>query len=205
MEKQVDKNHYDFTHYSNAERWMSYYHQIEEVIALKPRSVLEVGLGGGIFRDVIKDHTDIEYKSIDIAEDINPDIVGSVDNMPLRNNEFDLVCAFEILEHLPFEKFEECLKEIRRVASKGAIISLPHFGPPVKLRFKLPFLPEVTLHFKVPYAREHKFNGEHYWEIGKKGYSRKKVRNIFSKYFTIKKEFVAFDNQYHRFYVLENK
>ena len=85
------------------------------------------------------------------------------------------------------------------------MLSLPHFGPPIKFLLKIPFLPEFCFAFKVPFAREHMFNGQHFWEIGKRGYGVKKIRNILEKYFVVEKEFVPFENQYHRFYVLKKK
>lgn len=83
------------------------------------------------------------------------------------------------------------------------ILSLPHFGPPIKLSFKIPFLKEIKIAFKISYLVKHKTNGEHYWEIGKRGYQSSKIRKIIKRYFKIKKEFIPFENQYHHFYVLE--
>jgi hypothetical protein len=80
---------------------------------------------------------------------------------------------------------------------------LPHFGPPIKFSFKIPFFKEVKMALKIPFPIKHKFNGEHYWEIGKQGYPASKIRKILKKYFKIKKEFIPFENQYHHFYILE--
>ncbi len=203
--KQVDKTMYDFHRYCGPDRWASYYHQINEVLALAPKKILEVGVGDGVFKNYIKNNTSIDYINLDIAEDLHPDILGSVDNIPLEENSFDVVCAFEILEHLPFEKFETALAELRRVSKKHVIVSLPHFGPPVKCSFKIPFVKEVKFAFKIPYYKKHIFNGQHYWEIGKRGYPLRRIKKILRKYFEIKKEFIPFENQYHHFFVLEVK
>lgn len=203
MSKQVDKTAYDFKKYANLERFDSYFYQLREALSLPISNLLEIGVGDGVFRDYIKSNTAIDYKSMDIAEDLNPDIIGSVKNIPLPDNSNELVVAYEVLEHLPFEDFEKALYEIARVSKKYAVISLPHFGPPIKFALKLPFLKEIKFAFKIPYPREHKFNGQHYWEIGKKGYSASKIRKIICRHFDIKKEFVPWENQYHHFYVLE--
>jgi len=202
--KQVDKEAYQFECYVGLDRWSSYYYQLREILAQKPGSVLEVGAGDRVVGNYLKDHS-IAYTSADIAEDLSPDVVADVTALSFADNAFDLVCAFEVLEHLPFEKFEQALRELKRVSKRGIIISLPHFGPSIKLSFKIPFLPEVHFAFKIPYPRRHVFNGQHYWEIGKRGYPVSHVRNILEKYFLIEKEFVPFGNQYHHFFALHKK
>lgn len=203
MQKQVDKNHYDFNKYSHEGRWVSYFLQLREVLALKPESVLEAGPGDKVFKSYLENNTSVKYKSLDIAEDLSPDIVGSLDKIPVPDNSFDMVCAFEVLEHIPFEKFESCLREMKRVAKRNVCISVPHFGPSFEFLLKVPFIKRIKFSFKFPYHPKHTFNGEHYWEVGKKGYEASKVREVIKRNFKIKKEFVPFANQYHHFYILE--
>lgn len=198
-------NKYSFEQYCYPDRWSSYYRQIREVLSLKPKSVLEIGVGDGFFGNYIKSNTDTSYKNLDSDSNLKPDILASVDKIASNDNSFDLVCAFEVLEHLPFEMFEKSLLEMKRVSNKYVIISLPHFGPPVKFLLKLPFLKEIKISFKIPFLKKHILNGEHFWEIGKRGCSVKKIRNILKKHFKIEKEFIPFENQYHRFFVLEKK
>lgn len=208
MEKQVNKEHYNFSRYvSKNHRWVSFYHQLDELFSLEGvTSVLEVGPGMPLVRSMLNYHRpDIAYKSIDIAEDLKPDIVGSVTDMPLEDNSFDVVCAFQILEHIPYDQFETALSEIVRVSKKHVLISLPHFGPAIKLQLKIPMLPMIQFAIKVPYPIVHKWNGQHYWEIGKRGYPAKRIRSAMEKYFTINKEYIPYENQCHRFYVLSCK
>jgi ubiquinone/menaquinone biosynthesis C-methylase UbiE len=205
MDKQVEKEAYGFFKYSYPDRWASYFYQLREVLSVSPANILEVGVGDGVLRDYIRNNTKIEYTSIDVAEDLNPDALGSVTAMPFADRSFDAVVAYEILEHIPFEELPQALAEIKRVSRKYVVLSLPHFGPPVKFCLKLPFLPEIKLAFKLPYPKKHVFNGQHYWEIGKKGYSPAKIRQTISEHFDILKEFVPWENQYHHFFVLEKK
>ena len=204
MQKQVQKIHYNFKNYCSDDRFADYWNQINEVIDLQPSSVLEVGGGDKVFANYIQTNTDIKYTCLDIAEDLQPDIVGSVDDIPLGDNSVNVACAYEVLEHLPFDKFTKSLKELGRVSSGNIIISLPHWGRQFSIEIMLPFLGRKRVQFKIsPFAHEHKFDGEHYWEIGKRGYSIRRIRNVIKDSgFDIKKDFISFQMPYHHFFVL---
>jgi SAM-dependent methyltransferase len=201
--KQVDKAHYSFRSYCYPERWASYYYQLETILGLQASSVLEVGSGDNVLRNYIEHNTQISYTNLDIADDLKPDILGSVEHIPCADSSFDVVCAFEVLEHLPFEKFEKSFSEMMRVARTHVVVSVPHFGPSIRFSFKIPFLPEVRFACKVPFPKRHVFNGQHYWELGKKGFPVRRVREIVKKYGDVVDEFVPFENQYHHFFVIK--
>ncbi|MBU2579481.1 class I SAM-dependent methyltransferase [Candidatus Parcubacteria bacterium] len=197
----MDK-HYNFFKYDYKDRWTSYWHQIDEVLKLRPKTVLEIGIGNGTVADCLKKQG-LKVKTLDISEDLRPDFIADVMKMPIDNNSFSVVLCAEILEHLPFKDFEKALLELKRVTKKYVVLSLPHFGPPIKISFKIPFIKEIKIVFKIPYHPKHKSGRVHYWEIGKKGYSPRKIRNIIKKYFEIQNDFVPFENQYHHFYILK--
>lgn len=192
----------NFSKYSHKSRWISYWHQIDEVLGLKPGNVLEIGIGDKTVASFLKSRG-IVVTTLDINEELKPDVVGSVLTMPFQDNSFDVVLCAEVLEHLPFEKFAEGLKEIKRVSKKNVVLSLPHFGHSVKFSFKIPLIKEKKFAIRIGFPTEHRFNGEHYWEIGKRGYPLAKIRKIIKNHFKIKKEFIPFENQYHHFFILK--
>ena len=199
---QVDKSHYAFERYAFEGRFVSYYWQLKEVLALQPRSVLEVGAGDRVFGNFIKNNTTVQYVCVDIAEDLHPDVVGSVLALPFADKSHDVVCAFEVLEHMPFEQFDKALTELARVARTHVAISIPHFGPVFSFSLKVPFLPQIRFAFKIPFPKRHAFNGQHYWELGKRGYTASLIRQKLSVHGDIVRDFVPFGNHYHHFFVL---
>ncbi|MFZ2621024.1 MAG: methyltransferase domain-containing protein [Minisyncoccia bacterium] len=203
MTKQVDKKHYDFSKYSHVGRWGSYYYQLREVLNLKLNSILEVGAGDKVFGSFIKNNTGISYTSLDIAEDLKPDVVAPITKTGLSSNSYDVVCAFEVLEHIPFEEFTIALNELLRVSKNYVVISVPHFGPPVQFLLKIPFLPYFRFSIKIPFAKQHTFNGEHYWEVGKKGFPVSRIIQTIEKCGVLEKHFIPFENQYHHFFIIK--
>ncbi len=198
----TSKEKYSFSKYDHKNRWISYWHQIDEVLGLSPQSVLEIGVGGKVVSNYLKDRG-VKVVTLDIDDNLKPDVTSALTKMPFDGDAFYVILCAEALEHLPFEKFEEGLKELKRVSKKNIVLSLPHFGHSMKLGFKIPLIKERKLAVRLAFPIKHEFNGEHYWEIGKRGYSPKKIRDIIRKYFKIRKEFIPFENQYHHFFVLE--
>lgn len=208
MKSQVEKNAYNFQSYCTKDRWCSYWYQINEVLILNPASVLEIGVGDKVLSSYLREHTNIEYKSMDLAADLSPDFLGSVDNMSnISDKSFDLVCAFEVLEHLPFEKFSQALSELKRVSRGWVIISLPHWGRHFSLEIRIPYFKKLHWQFKVSFPKiRHEFKGQHYWEIGKAEYGLKKIKQKIKNIgLEIVGDYVVFDSPYHHFFVLKTK
>jgi ubiquinone/menaquinone biosynthesis C-methylase UbiE len=193
------------TNYDYLGRWISYWYQIQEVLWTNPRRVLEIGPGHGVVAWYLKRVKGLEVCTVDINPLLQPDIVCNVLELSqhFKRDEFNTVIAAEVLEHLPFDLFEKALREIKYVTKKAVVLTLP-FSSSFVLRFRVPII-----NFKMVLALEsrktHVFNGEHYWEIGKKGYSLRIVERKIKTYFLILKSYNIFENPYHRMYVLLKK
>mgnify|MGYP001599184412 CR=1 FL=1 len=189
--------------YDDQKRWISYWYQIKEILEFNPKKVLIIGKGNGLVSEYLK-LVGIKVVILDIDETLSPDVISSVLKIPFVENEFDTVLCAQVLEHLPYSEFNKALSEIERVAKVGAVISLPHFGPAIRFFLKIPFLPEWRFILKLPYPIKHQFKGEHYWEIGKRGYLLRRIRNDIKKSgFTIKNDYLVFENPLHHFFILK--
>ena len=216
MRKQVGVEHYDFKKYVYKGRWNSFYHQIDEIInalheSTQSISILEVGVGSKILKTICKFTLCLNYESMDVDDELQPDHLGSVLEMPFENKKYDIVVCFQVLEHLPYEKFAEALSELFRVAKKHVIISLPDAGKVFMLH-----IPKICrkklVKFPPLFAKreEHKFDGEHYWEINKKGYGLKKIIKAIvdtgMKYnYKLEKNYRVWEDPYHHFFVLSKE
>ena len=202
MKAQVEKSHYDFESYTNRDRFASYFYQLKYVELLNPESFLEIGGGAGILKKLIP--AGIKYFNADISKDLNPDLIATVEKLPFKDNKFDLVGCFQVLEHLPFEKFPLLLEELKRVSSKYIFISLPFANHKILFEATLPRAKKISLNIIIPmFYKKHKFDGQHYWEIGKRNYPQNKIKSIIENKFKINAFFTPKENTYHTFFLLE--
>ncbi len=203
-----DSSKYKSSNYLSPRRWSSYTLQVREVMLMKPKKVLEIGPGNGVVTRILKD-LNYTVETLDIDERISPDYIGSITDESVTkqlSHQFDLVLACEIFEHIRYEDFLKALGNLRHIAP-NLIISIPSTELNTKffhLSFKAPGLSWFTFTKKLYYKIfEYKFNGEHYWEIGTRGYSLKKVLSDMTQSgWAVKKEFLNPENPYHHFFIL---
>ena len=140
--KQVETAHYQFDRYMSKWRWISVWHQLDEVQRLQPTTVLEIGPGPGLFKTV-GSHFGITIETLDFDPDLNPDHVGSITAIPLANASYDVVCAFQVLEHLPYELSLKAMEEMARVTRRHVVISLPDARTVWRYQFHIPRICDV--------------------------------------------------------------
>ena len=204
MQVHVTKDHYYFLKYMSEQRWASYWHQLDEVIRLSPSTVLEIGAGAGVFKQMASGFG-LDVETVDIDSELNPDHVASVFDLPFKDNAYDVVASFQVLEHLPYEQFPKALREMKRVAARHVIISLPDANTVWRFSLYIPKLGEKNFYIKRPRLRqqEHHFDGEHYWEISKKGYPLYRITEELKRQgLELIKTYRVPENTYHRIFVL---
>ncbi len=194
----------------------SQYLQMKTIFDLSVKSVLEIGPGEGFVASYMRS-LNIIYDTLDNTG--NPTILSDLmDWKPVKEN-WDIVAAFQVLEHLPFSLFEECMVKLIAATKKYIIISLPYhcFG----LRFKAflsfgqmkRYKSDIEFHlptlfknrkYRKEYMDEFPF-AVHHWELGRRPFYTSKIENIFAiNSLKIIDKFHS-ENPYHYFYLLEKK
>ena len=203
---QTVASEYQAHSYRKQERWDSFWHQIDFVRRESPKSVLEIGPGPGIVTRALCD-AGIAVTTLDVAEDVHPDVVGSITSLPLPDRSFDVVLAAEVLEHISAEDVSSAFKELSRVARDRVVISVPTPGMSVLLIGKFPCTPRFQVFIKIPFFwREHAFDGQHYWELSTRGRSMRwftacaKVAGL-----KLVRTVIYPDAPYHRFFVFKKE
>ena len=202
--KQVEKSHYEFQRYVSKARWNSMWCQLDEVIRLKPQRVLEIGPGPGVFKQMAT-HFGVNVETLDLDPELKPDHVGSATALPFADNSIDVVCAFQMLEHLPYELALSAFAEMARVSGRHIVISLPDAKPVWRYLGYIPKWGVFEWLMPRPFsqARVHKFDGEHHWEINKRDFKLAKVSRDFGRIATLRKTWRVPENPYHRFFVFD--
>jgi len=110
-------------------------------------NILEYGPGIGRMIELYKDQSHINF--FDISSNYKERLKQKCHNQdlkiqqyiiqkdstiktPFKDNEFDIVCAFEVLLHCPEEEIEEVIKELSRIGKKVIIITWYKNGETLK-------------------------------------------------------------------------
>ncbi len=168
--------------------------------------ILEVGKGNGFVSDFFK-KVNFYFKTFDINENLNPDIVGNILELDtLIDFKPDLILCSEVLEHIEFKFFEKSLQELSLVSNKYVIITLPEFKKffGLNLQIRIPKFKVFSIPLFVKIRGNKTLASGHFWEIDyDKDSKRKNIEKILKKYFTIVEKGGFHTNPYHNFYVLK--
>jgi ubiquinone/menaquinone biosynthesis C-methylase UbiE len=199
---QINPDHYVHG-YDHRPRWIAYFYQIESVLKLGKRSILEVGPGNGTVSNYLT-MSGMNVTTADIDPEHKPSVVASILDLPFPDDQFDVAMACEVLEHIPFEEVPVALKELGRVSKEYVLISVPDVRRTLlHLVLKLPFLSEMAFRIRMMTRKIHVFNVGHYWEIGKRGYAPSRVRSVIESCgLTVVDEFAPHDAPFFHFFLL---
>jgi hypothetical protein len=199
--RDMHPEHYAFEQYDDLERWSSYWYQIRAALRLRPRRVLEIGPGSGVFRAYLRG-AGVEVQSADLDPTRGCDFVADVADLERTlpaGLTWDLVCAFQVLEHVPFAEFESGLRGLARRAPH-ALLSLPYRGERVRLSLWLGDR-KLSIGHKFMMPWRYRRCPEHHWELGW-GCSARRVTRIIEKHFDVLERGFVPENPYHYLWVL---
>ena len=96
-----------------------------------PFRLLDIGCGPGSSIEIARSYG-IDAFGVDISSaltkywetnEINA-YVACADNLPFDDFSFDIITAWDVMEHIPKEGIPSCLMEMKRVAKNNSLISL---------------------------------------------------------------------------------
>lgn len=111
--------------------------RVQHTIALLPEevhSLLDVGAGFGVLLHEISKQRELQLEGLEISQSriqwgVERGLklrTGSADAMPYEDHSFDIVTCCEVLEHLPWQVYENSLLELQRVAKTWLLVSVPY-------------------------------------------------------------------------------
>ena len=105
------------------------------LVADDVKTLLDVGTKTGLFCKLMQENGVVVHGLDDtLRSNMEPGIKftqGDIRSLPFPDNSFDCVTAFEILEHLTFPDCERAVAELKRVAVRQVIISVPFREYPI--------------------------------------------------------------------------
>ncbi len=189
--------------YDSKERFLSYWDQIAASRALKPASILEVGVGTRFYSRYMADHG-YSVTTVDIDRTRAPQVCGSLTALPLGAAGWDLVVCCQLLEHLPFDTVPRALGELRRVTRRHLLVSVPNCAPTLGLTFRIARKLERVWTVPIPRpAKPSVFDGQHHWELGQRGYTVQRLVSTFDRAcLAVERAWRVGQFPYHHFFVL---
>jgi hypothetical protein len=179
---QVDAATHYGPSYLGLPRLITIWHQAMEIARVVPEGgqVLEVGPGAGYTTHLLRTWGQ-HVTTMDFDPAIGADVTGDVTAMEFADGSFDCALAAQVLEHIPFEEFAGAVRELARVSRRHVIITLPAPFVGLSAVVNLPRITPASIRLGLSYYVKHEFDGQHYWELGKRGYSIRYVRRVIAR------------------------
>lgn len=207
MHQEITLSHYSFSKYVNWRRWLSYYYQIFEALESGCNSFLVIGVGDGIVPLIIERFGYL-VDTFDFDDSLNPTYCGDIRNLDeIVKTSYDCVICCQVLEHIEYDQLENIIQMISGIASERLIISLPVRKTEFSIYIDLPKIKEIVklrLIFPKWWIKNIKWEGQHYWEVGIHGKSKKDIKRLISKYFIIMHDFHVPMYSFHWFLIAKS-
>lgn len=211
----IPRDYYNFEHYVSKERMITYWHQVDEVLRRRPDRVLEIGVGNRIVSSILRAFG-VATVTADINPDLSPDEVTPIAELDrhFKEGEFPLVICARVLQHLPFDQFEESIRKLRFVTGRHLLLTLPVETLRVYLRLRVTGMGPRTMSIPLPLWLKRALMGsdrgddelkcQNFWKIGQaRETSMASIRKLLAKYFDIEKTYRVPEDMSHAFFILK--
>ena len=169
------------------------YYQVRDVRSLPNcQRILVVGPGQGLVVPILR-WRGYSVETFDIDSTFAPDHLGSAHDLGrFSAGQFDAIIVSHVLEHLAEPHLDAALGEMARVG-RYSLIYLPVAGRYASLRMQ-PGIRHLDWHLRFnlfnylerPDGVTRKYSGgEHYWEIGRRGFRVRDVKARLERFFVI--------------------
>lgn len=209
MSVQVKEGYYVSKKYASLERFINYYYQIDTIRRCGSGKILFVGVGDGVVPFFLR-RAGLEVVTLDFDAALAPDRVGDIRALPFADGSFDVACAFQVLEHVPFEESKVALAELARVSRGKVVLGVPHRRTGIEIVLKFPYIRSIIgrdflrLALRIPV----RFPGfavskQHYWEIDGHDMPLSRFRAALRERYVIEEEVTPLLDLYRRFFIVQ--
>lgn len=162
------------------EHWRAYWSQMKLVLPALEHgdSILEIGPGSGFTSNYLRSKG-YRVSTLDIDDKKSPDIVANLIEYPFPDT-YDHILAFEVFEHIPFDKFSAILPLLKKAVKKNLFFSVPaNYRIWFRVELIIPYFKEVS--FCIKTKRRKIIAEHHFWELDYKQYTRKYMERTLSE------------------------
>ncbi|MGC9451541.1 MAG: class I SAM-dependent methyltransferase [Oceanipulchritudo sp.] len=152
----------------NELHFLTYFEQARSVYrhVHRKENIIEVGPGNGLLSDLLR-RRGWQIKTLDIDKEKEADYYGDVLNFDFGAGKFDVILAFEVFEHMPWQSFSKFLERLRGAGIAKIIFSIPRSRYNLfTLTCRLPRLQPFTFGLSIPRYRIH--TPTHFWELSRR-------------------------------------
>jgi len=130
----LSAEYYGFGSYVDRQRWLTYFRQLELLLASEPKRVLEVGVGPGIVKAVLKDRG-VDVVTVDVNDSLGADYVADLRSLPAAVSEasWDWVLCSRVLHHIPKSELTSVLAAMASLNATKTLVTVPREDLSVQL------------------------------------------------------------------------
>lgn len=202
-EKSLPRSAYFNSNYFSLTQLFSLAQQIHEIHAMKPESILEIGIGNG-FVSTFLNRAGYAVTTADINPTLNPDICAPLNEVHkfVDSPIFDVVVCCEVLEHMPLEELETNIKYLKSLGHR-LFLTLPNYKRTFGVFgfLRVPKIHPLKFKMAIDVNLYQKLTPEHFWEVGYCNVTTKKeIINILRKYYNHVESGHMLMNPYHIYF-----